>query len=338
MKTGFVIFSSFICVERIAGKRVQDILEKMFDALWSYWGSTPTSTATHLHATSSGQKYRYPEQPSRDNDGQESIDVWGFKDTQFRTDTDGVVEVTGDRYPLSGQKLPSLLPWISNIMEVEVPSTNEFPSAYPPIIPEPKNSPRFVTELQSVLSETQINFDPLQRLRHGHGHTQEEMFAIKHGHIARVPDVIIYPESQDQVVLIVQVALKHDVCLVPFGGGTNVSEALRCPQEESRMIVSMDMRCMNKITWIDTVNRMVCIEAGAVGRHIMTDLAKYGYTMGHEPDSIEFSTLGGWIATNASGMKKNKYGNIEDIVLGITVATANGVLERSQILPRESGM
>jgi len=81
---------------------------------------------------------------------------------------------------------------------------------------------------------------------------------------------------------------------------------------------------------------MACIQAGAVGRHIMAELKKYGVTMGHEPDSVEFSTLGGWIATNASGMKKNKYGNIEDIVLDVTVATAAGTLERASCVPREA--
>jgi alkyldihydroxyacetonephosphate synthase len=81
---------------------------------------------------------------------------------------------------------------------------------------------------------------------------------------------------------------------------------------------------------------MASIEAGAVGRHIVTALERYGFTMGHEPDSVEFSTLGGWIATNASGMKKNRYGNIEDIVLDLTVVTADGRLERTAPAPRES--
>lgn len=76
------------------------------------------------------------------------------------------------------------------------------------------------------------------------------------------------------------------------------------------MIGSLDMNRMNKIKWIDPLNHMTCIEAGAVGKHIMENLAKEGFTMGHEPDSVDFSTLGGWIAANASGMKKNKYGNI----------------------------
>ena len=81
---------------------------------------------------------------------------------------------------------------------------------------------------------------------------------------------------------------------------------------------------------------MACIQAGAVGRDIAEGLARYGFTMGHEPDSIEFSTLGGWIATHASGMKKNRYGNIEDLVLDVHVATARGALARNGVPPRES--
>src|SRR5205807_3909907 len=93
---------------------------------------------------------------------------------------------------------------------------------------------------------------------------------------------------------------------------------------------------MNRIWWSDRTSTMARIQAGAVGRNIMRELEKYGVTMGHEPDSVEFSTLGGWIATNASGMKKNRYGNIEDLVLDVSVVTADGKLERTSACPRES--
>ena len=110
--------------------------------------------------------------------------------------------------------------------------------------------------------------------------------------------------------------------------GASVTEALRCPENEKRMICSVDMRRLNRILWIDPTNRMACVQAGAVGRNLMAQLAEYGLTMGHEPDSVEFSTLGGWIATHAGSMKKNKYGNIEDLVLDVNVVTPTGRLER----------
>lgn len=278
----------------------------------------------------------YPEPTVIGADETESPDNWGFKDTRFSINDSGHVTILGNRYELSGKELVRLLPWIKETLEIDLDVTEVHRSDYPTKIPAPLESPEFLNDISSFLNDSQIDFDGENRLRHGHGHTQEEMFAIKHKELGRIPDVVIWPEMEEQVAGLIESAKKHNVALIPFGGGTNVTDALRCPENEKRFIVSVDMRRMNRIRWIDPENRLACIEAGAVGRHIMAGLEKYGFSMGHEPDSVEFSTLGGWIATNASGMKKNKYGNIEDIVLDITVATADGRLERLNQAPRES--
>jgi alkyldihydroxyacetonephosphate synthase len=78
---------------------------------------------------------------------------------------------------------------------------------------------------------------------------------------------------------------------------------------------------MNKIIWVDKDNMIALVQAGIRGQDLERDLRMSGVQSGHEPDSMEFSTLGGWISTRASGMKKNTYGNIEDIVQGITFVT-----------------
>jgi alkyldihydroxyacetonephosphate synthase len=149
---------------------------------------------------------------------------------------------------------------------------------------------------------------------------------------------VVYPATEEQVTAIVEAAVRHDVCLVPYGGGTNVTDALRCPRQEDRSIVSVDLSRLNRILWIDPVNLMACIQAGAVGRHLQAELARHGFTLGHEPDSVEFSTLGGWIATHASGMKKNRYGNIEDIVLEATLVTPAGTIESRRPARTSTGM
>ncbi|TAQ84945.1 hypothetical protein B7494_g6733 [Chlorociboria aeruginascens] len=307
----------------------------MIGWLYSWFSGQPSVDTSRFNASDEESRI-FLEQKPRKSVGEVSLDVWGFHDTQFRADSDGTVEVTGGRYPLSGKKLPSFLPWINNLMEVELPKTPDHVSCYPPIIPEPTRNKDFFEEIQTIFESNQVTFDPELRLRHGHGHSQAEMYALKHGAIARVPDAVIYPKDENQVVSLVAASIKNNVCLIPYGGGTNVSEALQCPQDETRTIISVDMERMNRVLWIDPVNRMASIEAGAVGRNIMADLAEHGFTMGHEPDSIEFSTLGGWIATNASGMKKNKYGNIEHLVLDINVVTSTGMLKRPSVLPRES--
>ena len=266
----------------------------------------------------------------------ESLDVWGFRDTSFDFSENGHVMIRGSRYELSGKELPRFLPWVREVLESPVDPRDVNPSQYPTNIPEPHIHPEFLAAIRNFLKNDQIDTSGEVRLRHGHGHTQEEMYAIKYTKLGRIPDIVVYPEAEEQVSRLVDTANNHNVSLIPYGGGTNVTDALRCHPHERRTIVSVDMRRMNRILWIDSENMMACIEAGAVGRHIMAHLKKYGVTMGHEPDSVEFSTLGGWIATNASGMKKNRYGNIEDLVLDVNVVTTTGKLQRTSASPRES--
>jgi alkyldihydroxyacetonephosphate synthase len=269
-------------------------------------------------------------------DDAESLDVWGFRDTHFDFSENGHVMIRGSRYELSGKELPRFLPWVREVLECDVRPKDINQPHYPTSMPEPRIQPEFLTHLQKFLDPDQIDTSGEIRLRHGHGHTQEEMYAIKYTQLGRIPDLVVYPESEAHVTKLIEAARAHHASLIPYGGGTNVTDALRCNEQDTRTTVSVDMRRMSRIVWVDRQNMMACIEAGAVGRNIMTELKKQGVTMGHEPDSVEFSTLGGWIATNASGMKKNRYGNIEDLVLDVTVATAAGKLERTSASPRES--
>ena len=126
-----------------------------------------------------------------------------------------------------------------------------------------------------------------------------------------------------------------------------MSNALDCPPHEQRVIVSLDMALMDKIIWVDDDNLLCRAEAGAhsysnldlpkstvihtgiVGAVLEKELNRRGYTLGHEPDSIEFSTLGGWVSTRASGMKKNKYGNIEDLLIHVNFVTTKGIIQKS---------
>jgi alkyldihydroxyacetonephosphate synthase len=284
---------------------------------------------------------RYPETivppplPPRD-DSLESLPVWGFRDTAFEVLANRSVRLTGHRYPLCGDEMPDIVPWIEQQIGLPIDPRDMHVDRYPTALPKARTNDAFMDEVRTFVDEDALLDDPEIRLRRGHGHSQEEMYAIKYGHVGRIPDLVVLPSREDQVEALAKAALRHGVCLVPFGGGTNVTDALRCREDEQRMIVSVDLGRLNQILWIDSTNRMACIQAGAVGRDIVDALARYGFTMGHEPDSVEFSTLGGWIATHASGMKKNRYGNIEDLVLDVHVVTAQGELSRSGVPPRES--
>jgi len=201
-------------------------------------------------------------------------------------------------------------------------------------IPDPVENKEFLEAVKGQY--LRLTVEDQERIFHAHGQTLQEVYDLRHAKLARVPDVVIYPSTHEQVEAIVRAANKYNVVIIPFGGGTNVTWAVLCSEDEKRMIVSLDMREMNKIKWIDLDNMMACIEAGACGEDIEERLKEKGLCFGHEPDSYEFSTLGGWIATRASGMKKNVYGNIEDLLISCKLVTSIGTLERKYQVPRVS--
>lgn len=260
---------------------------------------------------------------------------WGYSDSKFILNKDGQVEFTGDRYRLSGQVMPLLRDWMMATVGI---SLDHKTPAQPPLTAKDINAPTRNEEFISDLRKTGIPFtdDCQDRLFRAHGHTLHEIFVLREGMFNRIPDLVVWPQCHDDVVKITALCCKHNVVIIPFGGGTSVSGALECPAEESRMIVSLDTSQMNKILWIDEKNLTAHCESGIIGQDLERRLAEKGFCTGHEPDSMEFSSLGGWVATRASGMKKNIYGNIEDLVVHIKFVTPKGVMEKSCQVPRLS--
>ncbi|HWH98964.1 MAG TPA: FAD-binding oxidoreductase, partial [Propionibacteriaceae bacterium] len=195
----------------------------------------------------------------------------------------------------------------------------------------------FLTALTGALRPDQFTADDRERLLHSHGQTTtEEVSRVLYENLERCVDLVVWPESDEDCQAVVTLAGEHGACLVPYGGGTNVSSALLVPAGETRMVVSVDTRRMNRVLSIDRTNLTATVQAGITGSRLEELLGKEGLTCGHEPDSAELSTLGGWIATNASGMKKNRYGNIEDLVENVTLVTPTGTIEQRYSSPRQS--
>ena len=262
---------------------------------------------------------------------------WGFADTRFSINDDRSVTLSGARYSLSGYKMHDFLPYVEEVLGIQLDLENPKQELQPKPVPGPHKNESFCQAVEKHFKADQYTFDDGPRLLHSHGQTtSEEVYKVLYSHLERVADMVFHCESEEDARKIIELAKEHDVCLVPYGGGTSVSSALQLPPSESRMIVSVDMRRMKTIEWLDKEDLRACVQAGITGMQLEEALNRQGFTSGHEPDSIELSTLGGWIATNASGMKKNRYGNIEQIVENITMITPEGTLEQIQPMPRAS--
>ena len=262
---------------------------------------------------------------------------WGYKDSAFVSKQKKAVTLSGNRYEICSKNLPNLIPFAEEMLGIEIlpkPQIKEVEKKY---ISEKKVNKDFMDELVSVFDEDRYCSTDDERLLHSHGQTtSDEVYKVLYSKLDSFIDLVFYVESENEAKKLIELAKKHNVCLIPFGGGTSVSNALKIPQTEKRMIVSVDTRRMNKIKELDEENLLATVESGILGIDLEKQLNDRGYTAGHEPDSIEFSTLGGWISTNASGMKKHRYGNIEDIVQNVTLITPNGIINQLKPLTRSS--
>jgi alkyldihydroxyacetonephosphate synthase len=262
---------------------------------------------------------------------------WGFADTRLEFDGPRSLRMTGTRYSLSGHSMPHLIPFVEQMLGVSIDAAGARPETSP-VIPPARTDPALMAALDGLLPADRRSTDPGVRLAHSHGQLAigEIDRLLYGGSFPRIVDLVVEPEDEGEVRAIVGAAVEFGACVVPFGGGTNVSGALLCPEAEARTILSIDMRRMRRVLSIDRANGCALVEAGITGADLEEALGEAGYTAGHTPDSLEFSTLGGWIATNASGMKKNRYGNIEDIVIEATLVTPSGTLETKRPAARTS--
>lgn len=260
---------------------------------------------------------------------------WGYIDTYVALSSSTSIRLKGSRYSLCGMDMNHWHEFAQSIPGLNFTFTS--PSQTTVVVPaQRKYNATFIDELRQLAPEIEITSSAEERLFHGHGHTCHEIFQLRFESISRLPDVVLYPKGHKDVETIVACAAKHGVCLIPFGGGTSVTMGVTVPAEETRMVATVSLAFMQKILKLDRDALLLRVEAGAVGASLEDQLRRFGVTLGHEPDSLEFSTVGGWVATRASGMKKNAYGNIEDLVVDVVIVTSQGTLNQRTSAPRVS--
>jgi alkyldihydroxyacetonephosphate synthase len=147
------------------------------------------------------------------------------------------------------------------------------------------------------------------------------LLAVREGAVAEhPPDVVVWPETVDEVAEIVKLARARRVPIVPYGAGSGVCGGA-LPLHGG---ITIDVKRMDRIRAIDDDDLVVDAECGINGERLERALAARGLTLGHFPSSIYCSTLGGWLAARSGGQMSTRYGKIEDMVLGVTAVTGRG--------------
>ncbi len=198
-------------------------------------------------------------------------------------------------------------------------------------LPEPRLKPpkRFAEMFSSERHD---------RVAHALGKAYRDVVRGFRGQIENPPDLVAYPESVEDVDIVLSFAADAGAAAIPFGGGTSVVGGVEPRVGDGyKGSVSIDMRRMDRVLEVDAVSRAARIQAGALGPVLEEQLREHGLTLRHFPQSFEYSTLGGWIATRAGGHFATLYTHIDDLVESVRALTPGGEHEWSSLRLPGSG-
>lgn len=164
------------------------------------------------------------------------------------------------------------------------------------------------------------------RFEHAHGQSLPDWVAMRFGTTRPLPDGVASPDSAQEAEDILDFANKHEMIVIPYGGGTSVVGHLNIPQSDTP-VLSLSMEKMNRLLTFEPENMLATFEAGVRGPDLETTLQARGYTLGHYPQSFDYSTLGGWVVTRSSGQQSLYYGRIESLFAGGRVIMPQGRLD-----------
>jgi alkyldihydroxyacetonephosphate synthase len=182
-----------------------------------------------------------------------------------------------------------------------------------------------------------ISDDALERTLHARGQSLPDWIALRNGCIDTFPDGVAYPESESEVRDLLRFAGEVGAHLIPYGGGTSVVGHIN-PSAGEAPVLTVDLKRLSRLYALDEINHLATFGAGVTGLDLEAQLRAHGYTLGHFPQSFEYSTLGGWIATRSSGQQSLGYGRIEQLFAGGQVETPEGILDVPPFPASATGM
>lgn len=174
--------------------------------------------------------------------------------------------------------------------------------------------------------------DPYDRAAHTYGRSFRDLVRAFRRDYAHAPDLVAFPRDERDVTSVLEWCSGAGAAAIPFGGGSSVAGGVEPDVGEGyRGAVSIDLRHLDGVLEVDGVSRAARISGGTLGPAVEAQLKPHGLTLRHFPQSFEWSTLGGWIATRSGGHYATLHTHIDEFVEALRVVTPRGVLETRRL-------
>ena len=193
-------------------------------------------------------------------------------------------------------------------------------------LPDPRLPEELAQELRAVVGADGALADHDVRVRHTRGKSTPDLLRLRAGDATAAPDLVLLPDTHEQVLELLRVCSERRIAAVPFGGGSSVVGGLDPAASGYSGLVALDTRRLDALLELDDESRLAVLEPGLRGPEAEALLSERGYTIGHFPQSFEYATLGGFAAARSSGQASAGYGRFDELVVGLRVATPSGTL------------
>jgi len=188
-------------------------------------------------------------------------------------------------------------------------------------------------KILEIVGEDSVSLKDLDRLSYSRDSNFKSTIRMTYGEWETLPDIIVWPQTTEQVRDLIRVALRHKIPVVPYGSGSGVCGGT-LPINGGMII---DLKRMRKLK-LDPDHLLVEAECGIQGVPLEDELNRKGYTLGHFPSSILCAGLGGYLAARSAGQLSNLYGKIEDMVRTMEIVTGRGDIIQTRDVNNSSGV
>ena len=174
--------------------------------------------------------------------------------------------------------------------------------------------------------------DTYDRALHAYGKSYRDVVRAFRGRIEHPPDVVARPRDEDELRAVLEWCADSNAAAIPFGGGTSVVGGVEPALPPGyKAAVTVDLGALDRVLEVDRVSRAARIQAGAMGPSLEEQLRPHDVTLRHFPQSFEYSTLGGWIATRSGGHFATLYTHIDELVESVRALTPRGIWESRRL-------
>jgi alkyldihydroxyacetonephosphate synthase len=217
------------------------------------------------------------------------------------------------------------------------PERRGHPSLQALELPPPGLAPGARAALEAVVGGAWLRDDRASRVSHALGRSYPDLVRLRGGTLATAPDAVIEPSTAEEVLGVLRACTQLDLAVVPFGGGTSVVGGVEALRGDHAGVVALDTGRLTGLMDVDARSLTATFRGGTFGPDVEAELAVHGLTLGHLPQSFEFSTLGGWVATRSVGQASTDYGRIDDLVQGLRLTAPAGEIATGAGPPSAAG-